>query len=160
MLRLQYDEISPITGNKSVLIEEDSFSGDIVKLCMETGYQTYENSWKVSNEEIIANLENQFPYQVVDTRFVDHSTNNIWYKTFLISPNVILYPDGNLWKVSYLTELDPGNGIPIQVPHLPGQMVTKFLDEENATAFEEKKFEDALFEFQRRITEKRLRDEN
>jgi hypothetical protein len=158
-MRLTYDEISPLTGNRTVLIEEDAFSGDIVKLCMETGYQTYENSWKAENEEIVANLENQFPYQVVDSKFIDEG-GNIWYKCFLISPNVLLYPDEHQWRVSNLIELDPGNGVPIQVPHAPGQMVTKYLDESNSSIFEKTKFEDALFEFQKRITEKRLKDEN
>lgn len=159
MLRLSYDEISPITGNQSVLVEQDVFSGDHVKLCMETGYQTYFNSWKVGNEEIIANLENQFPYEVVDTKFID-SNGNVWYKAFLISPNVLLYPDEKLWKVSDLVELDPGDGISVEVPVSPDRTITKYLDERNSSIFKETKFEDALFEFQKRITEKRTRDEN
>jgi hypothetical protein len=158
-LKLDYDEISPITGRKTVLVEEEEFSGDSVKLCMETGYQTYERLWKVENEEIIANLENQFPYQVVDSKFID-SNDNVWYKSFLISPNVLLYPDGKTWKVSFLIDLDPGNGVPIQVPTSENTFAIKFLDEATSSVYKETEFEDALFEFQRRITEKRLRDEN
>lgn len=158
-MKLTYDEISPITGNRTVLVEEEEFSGDNVKLCMETGYQTYQFNWRVENEEIIANLENQFPYNVVDSKFIDPG-GNVWYKSFLISPNVLLYPDEKTWKVAFLVELDPGDGVPIQVPTSENTFATKYLDEANSSTFEETKFEDALFEFQRRITEKRLRDEN
>jgi hypothetical protein len=158
-MRLLYDEISPITGNKSVLVEHDQFSGDDVKLCMESGYQTYFTSWKITNEELIADLENQFPYDVVKSKFID-SGGNVWFKSFLISPNVLLYPDDNSWCVANLIDLDPGSGIAIPIPISPDTIINRYLDESNTSIFGQFNFEDALFEFQRRIAISRLENEN
>ena len=158
-MRLNYNEISPITGNLTVLTEIDDFSSDTVKLCMESGYQTYLNSWRIENSEIISKIEEQFPFDVVNTKFIDASTGNIWYKTFLLSPSVLLFPDEKLWRVAALLETDPGSGIEIQVPVSPNTNVTKYLDLESSSEFSEFHFEDALFEFQKRISENN-RDEN
>ena len=160
-MKLTLDEISPITGRCTVMVEEDPFIGDTVKMCMESGYQTYVGSWKVENEEVIANIENQFPECVVDSKYIDDN-GNIWYRSFLISPNVILYPDREIsddgflkfvWKVTTLTTFDPGAGRVFEVGN-----ETKYLDEVNAMIFNENEFEDALYGFQQLITSTRNTD--
>ena len=39
-INLDYDEISPVTGNKCVIIEADTETGDEHRMCMESGYVT------------------------------------------------------------------------------------------------------------------------
>ena len=40
VLKLEYDDISPFTGNKCVLIEADEKTGTESRICMESGYTT------------------------------------------------------------------------------------------------------------------------
>ena len=44
-LKADYDEISPITGNKCVIIEVDEQSNTTSYICMESGYAN--PSWNV-----------------------------------------------------------------------------------------------------------------
>ena len=39
-IKLDYDEVSPITGNKCVIVEADKESGEEHRMCMESGYVT------------------------------------------------------------------------------------------------------------------------
>lgn len=48
-MKLQFDEVSPITGNLCVLTEKDPDSGRSVRLCTESGYLGHEN---LSDEEL------------------------------------------------------------------------------------------------------------
>lgn len=159
MLRLSYDEISPITGNKSVLVEQDPFTNDQVKLCMESGYQTYLKNWKSDNIELISDLEKQFPEDITKTKIVD-SNGNVWYKSYLVSRNVILFPEETVWKVALLVETDPGSGIDVDIPLTPETTVKKFVDIDNAKVFGLLEYENALFEFQQLITITRMKNEN
>lgn len=162
-MRLQYDGLSPITGKNTLLIESDPVLGEI-KMCMESGYQTYTSTWKLDNEEAIENIEENFPQCVVESRVVDDN-GNVWYRTFLISPNVLLYPDEIddgvfVWKVSTLTDFDPGEGVPYSVPQSDGSILNRYLDDKNAVVFNDDQFEDALFAFQSLIYKVKNEEEN
>ena len=39
-LKLDYDEVSPITQNKCVIVEADTETGEEHRMCMESGYMT------------------------------------------------------------------------------------------------------------------------
>ena len=113
-----YDEKSPITGNFSVLVEKVEFEStapdapkdDIYKICLETGYQTYWNSWKDANTELIAAIESQMPKKIAAHRFVD-SNGHVWYPMMTFSYIAALHPFINSqeqlqWAVSKVTPLD------------------------------------------------------
>ena len=89
-MRLVYDEISPWSGELSVMVEFDSVKQDNVKLCMDTGYQTYEKHWKVDSPSIEI-LEAQQPKIITDTKKID-AGGNVWYKISLVTPLVVLMP--------------------------------------------------------------------
>jgi len=159
MLRLDYDEISPICGEKTVLVEYDGDTNDYVKLCMKTGYQTYVDSWKTSNPDLVT-YESELPQEIADTKYLDGT--NVWYRITLQSPNVILYFQHGKWKVSPLdiTPSEASSAVPIQIPISPTERALKFINLDQTSEFGENDFEDALFDFQAKMTEIRLKNDN
>ena len=153
MLKLDYDEISPITGNKTVLCEYDANMQDTTKICMATGYQTYLNSWK-QGSDLLSDYELQLPTEVLNSKVVD-SNGNVWYKTVLQSPRVILYPKGEFWKVVPLSESpnEVDEIVPIIVPIGLDNRGTRYLELSKAKTFDSDKFEEALFSFQELIAD-------
>lgn len=114
-VKARYDEKSPITGNYTVLAEPVEFEqvsekmpkNDVYKICMETGYQTYWNSWKTQNTELLDNLEKQMPEHVARHKFVD-SNGHVWYPMMTFSYICALHPyidnENQLgWAVSEVT---------------------------------------------------------
>jgi len=115
--KLTYDERSPITGNFTVLVEDVEHNGktDLYKVCMETGYQTYYNTWRDSNPEIIAVVERQMPDYVVASKFVDKLGVH-WYPMMTMSIFGILHPiKDNMnqlkWAFSDLSRIEDSNEI-------------------------------------------------
>jgi hypothetical protein len=117
-LKAGYDEKSPITGNYKVLVEPVEFDNvpeglpkkDIYKICMETGYQTYWNSWKTSSPEILDNLEKQMPEHVANHKFVD-GNGHVWYPMMTFTYIAALHPyiDSNNqmgWAVSKVSPIE------------------------------------------------------
>jgi hypothetical protein len=103
-VKTTYDEKSPITGNftvmSEVIVHDDLDEGaiamglpkeDIYKICMETGYQTYWDSWKESNTEFIKTLEAQMPAWMPAYKYVD-SYKRLWYPMLAVSYVATLHP--------------------------------------------------------------------
>lgn len=100
-VKTTYDERSPITGNFTVMVEtitnedlpEESNlpKQDTYKICMETGYQTYWDSWKEDNTEFITSLESQMPNWIIKFKYVD-SYKRIWYPMLAVSYVATLHP--------------------------------------------------------------------
>jgi hypothetical protein len=94
-----YDEKSPLTGNYKVLVEKVDFEtddpnipkNDTYKICMETGYQTYWNAWKVENEDMLLHIEKQMPSKIASHKFVD-SNGHVWYPMVTFSYFAALHP--------------------------------------------------------------------
>jgi hypothetical protein len=116
-VKTTYDEKSPITGNFTVMSEEitnedlpegsDLPKVDLYKICMETGYQTYWETWREVNIEFIKHLESQMPSWLVNYKYVD-SYKRIWYPMLAVSYVATLYPfpesDGQLgWSVATIS---------------------------------------------------------
>lgn len=118
-VKTTYDERSPITGNFTVMAEtitnddlpenSDLPKTDIYKICMETGYQTYWNSWKENNVQFIKDLESQMPSWLSNYKYVD-SYKRIWYPMLAVSYVATLYPfpesDNQLgWAVASISPI-------------------------------------------------------
>lgn len=156
-MRLNYDELSPITGNMCVMVELDATKGEHMKLCMESGYQTFD-SWK-DGTDIVEKFLSVSPELVKTTKFIDDN-NNVWVKIIMMTPDVVLNPDlvigeddnvKMIWKVSTFRLLDEGvlpdkNMVTVQI----GDRF-KVLDEDTCSIFDELDFENATLEFYSRI---------
>lgn len=116
-VKTTYDERSPITGNFTVMVEQvtndDLPDGiqvpkhDTYKICMETGYQTYWETWREDNTEFITSLESQMPSWIVNYKYID-SYKRVWYPMLAVSYVATLHPypdaDGQLgWAASTIS---------------------------------------------------------
>jgi hypothetical protein len=91
-----FDEISPVTGELAVLIEDNH------RIDFSSGYQNLKDSWTTSNEDLITEVESQLPSYIINKRFIDE-TNNIWYLIIASNEKSMLYPviENDLyWAVS------------------------------------------------------------
>jgi len=158
-MRLNYDEISPITGNMCVMVEHDSTKNQNMRLCMESGYQTFD-SWK-NGSEIVEKFLSVSPQLIQNTAVIDEN-DNVWVKIIMMTPDIVLNPDlraredgtyEDVWKVSSFTLLDEGvlpepNIVSVQVGNR-----FKVLDESTSMYYGEYDFEEATIEFYRRVNE-------
>ena len=156
-MKLNPDEISPITGNLCVFVEYDINSQQDTKLCMESGYHTFE-SWKIGSEEL-KRFEDASPEFILKTRFEDG--DQIWYKITMFTKDALLCPeDDGRWKVNSFRELsvdetfDPIEMIMQTETDGEGNEIKRVLDEKYASYFSETEFEDAIIEFYKRCSEK------
>lgn len=88
-MRLNYDEISPFTNKKTILIEYDENAEQNMRLCMTTGYHTFD-SWKSDSEEVIR-FEMSSIDDVNDLR--KDVTGQAWYPILLINREFVLKPE-------------------------------------------------------------------
>lgn len=148
-MRLNYDELSPITGTMSVLVEHED--GVTMKMCMESGYQTY-NSWKIGSEELTA-FESSSPDIILDSKFVDEKKGQVWYKTAIFSKGFVLYPDGELWKVGKFKEFVEGETVRFEWATMKKEDQLFVLDDKNAKIFTDNEFIEAYVEFNNSIAQ-------
>lgn len=152
MIRQIYDETSPITGNRCVLVEPDAEKRDNLKLCMESGYHTYEMHWKVGSDAI-EQLERTLPNIIINSKFTD-SSGQVWYKMMLITPFLILIPEPNdtgteEWVIYTLKDGDPVNDeIVMSIESEDGNLIYRAIDKDSRQAFPEYKFDMAMDAYQ------------
>ena len=144
-MKFNYDEISPITGNESVMKEDD------LRICFESGYHTY-NDWTLGSDSQIE-FASKSPDEIVDTKRIIEG--QVWYLLSLFSEDHVLIPkDGkwivNTWRdreefceVNYELTREMSNGV---------NNYTQVLDFLNESEFDQ--FIDAYNEFQKRINER------
>lgn len=138
-----YDEISPITGNKSVIREGD------LRICFESGYHTYD-SWEIGSEEQI-NFASKSPENIVKSQKVING--QVWYLISLFSENHVLLPDedGSGRIVNSWRDLEPESEIKYELTREMSNGTQKYiqvLDPNTEKHFIE--FEDAYNEFHKR----------
>ena len=140
-MKLTYDEISPITGNKTVLIEYDDLHGT-TKLCMESGYQHLERY--VDGSQVCDDFELTCPQIIKQSKFVD-GKNKVWYKLIIVTPTLILLPTATQWKIVGLRKMNVDEDITnSEVTLVSGDEVT-VLDTMTELVFD--KFQDAIDNF-------------
>ena len=148
-INLDYDEISPITGNKCVIVEGDTTNGDEHRMCMESGYVTRTSlvpESKACNQHEIGCTELMKKLQMVDTNL-----NSVWYPTFMQMPGGMLYcegdgntPDDYKWCVAKIVQLNGEERKKYPVPGKENEYYTSKLDTNNAQKFNGFDFENAL----------------
>ncbi len=104
-MKLSYDEISPFTKNMSVLVEDIPELGDKMKMCMDTGYQTYATLFKAGSQVIKDLALNP---ATMETAILDDN-GNYWFKYMSIDERgrYALIPTvqpegGQLWEIRKL----------------------------------------------------------
>ena len=75
-MKLDYDEISPITGNKCVVVEADEKANLQSYLCMESGYTTTDQLIKGGPH--IEQFESQITELMLDLKYEDEETDLAW----------------------------------------------------------------------------------
>ena len=90
-MKLDYDEISPITGEKTVVVEPLEIGGDtFVKMCLESGYHTQTN-WTEDSPELETYMENITQHNI-DHKIVAED-GSIWFPYTLTTQKATIFAD-------------------------------------------------------------------
>jgi hypothetical protein len=147
-MNVDYDEISPITGNKCVVVEADPGANIQSYLCMESGYTTTDQL--INDGTYIEKHEEQLTELMLDAKYIDTETNLVWYPTFMQMPGGMLYPDGDSsnikWKVAKIIPIFGDERLKYPVPGKDGEFFTSRLDVDNANSYNSDDFKSALEE--------------
>ena len=145
-MKIDYDGISPITGNKCVVVEADEKMNIQSYLCMESGYTTTDQLIKEGS--YIEKHEANLTELMVDAKHEDVSTNLVWYPTFMQMPGGMLFPEGTVnnltWKVARVIPLFGDDRLQYPVPGKDGEYFTSKLDVDNANIYDTGDFKLAL----------------
>ena len=162
-LKLDYDEISPITRNKCVIVEADTETGEEHRMCMESGYMT-RSSFKFNSPEC-ANHEKGCSALMIKLRMNDNNLETVWYPTFMQLPGVMMYVEGQgkvpndyNWSVAKVVPIIGEDRLKFPVIGKENEYHTTRLDVENAVKFKAFEFETALEAFY--DFKKNIEDEN
>jgi hypothetical protein len=145
-MNIDFDEISPITGNKCVVVEAEPDNNVISYLCMESGYTTTDQL--VKDGPYIEKHEEQLTELMLDAKHDDEETGLVWYPTFMQMPGGMLYPDGTPdaieWKVAKVVPIFGDERLQYPIPGKEGEYFTSKLDVDNANSYNTGDFKKAL----------------
>ena len=146
-LKLDYDEISPITSNTCVIVEADEQTGEEHRICMESGFVT--RTSLVIDSEACLKFEEKCSELMKKVRANDNKLGTTWYPTFMQLPGVMLYISGTtpmdlMWNVARIVPIYGEERKQYPVPGSENQYYTTRLDVDNQIVFDGRKFEDAL----------------
>ena len=161
-MNLDYDEVSPITGNKCVVVEADEKADVVSYLCMESGYTTIDQLIKGS--PYLEQHEENLTEFMIDCKHEEEETGLVWYPTFMQMPGGMLYPEGdhptNLkWKVAKVVNISGDERLQYPIPGRDGEYFTSKLDVDNANIYDTDDFKIALEELYD-IVKQTIDDEN
>ena len=147
-MNLDYDEISPITGNKCVVVEADADANIQSYLCMESGYTTTDQL--IKDGPYVEKHEENLTELMLDAKHEDEETGLVWYPTFMQMPGGMLYPEGTVrelkWKVAKVIPIFGEERLKYPVPGKEGEYYTSKLDVDNANIYDTNDFKLALEE--------------
>jgi len=146
-MKIDYDEISPITGNKCVIVEADENTNVESRICMESGYSTADTL--KTDSKTIETYEQSLTQFMRDKKFVDEDSGLVWYPSFMQLPGGMLYCDeidnSELqWKVAGVVEISDEDRKQYPVPGKSDEYYTSRLDVDNAKTYDKYDFETAL----------------
>ena len=131
---------------------------------METGYQTYWDSWKEDNVEFIKSLEANMPSWLINYKYVD-SYKRVWYPMLAVSYVATLYPfpegDSQLgWAVATISpvqdesELEGNHILKLPLQTSEGVKLAYYkVDSETAQKWSFNEFESAFDTYHSIVTE-------
>tara|TARA_R110001592_G_C12667708_1_gene703171 strand:- start:49 stop:552 length:504 start_codon:yes stop_codon:yes gene_type:complete len=145
-MNIDFDEVSPITGNKCVVVEAEPDNNVISYLCMESGYTTTDQL--IKDGTYIETHEEQLTDLMLDAKHEDKETGLVWYPTFMQMPGGMLYPDGTPtaieWKVARVVSIFGDERLQYPIPGKEGEYFTSKLDVDNANSYNTGDFKIAL----------------
>tara|TARA_A100001201_G_scaffold107308_1_gene91804 strand:+ start:400 stop:930 length:531 start_codon:yes stop_codon:yes gene_type:complete len=157
-LKLDYDEVSPITENKCVIVEADDKSGEEHRMCMESGFVT--RTSLVPNSKACSKHEMGCSELMKRLQMVDMRLNSVWYPTFMQGPNCMLYCEGNgatpsdyNWSLAKVVPIVGDERLKYPVVGKTDEYHTSRLDVDNAEKFPGYSFETALDAFYKTVQE-------
>ena len=147
-MKLEYDSISPITGNKCVLEEANTVDNTVSFLCMESGFTSHENL--IKDSEFQKKYESKLTELMISCK-VTAEDNIVWYPTFMQLPGGMLYIEGKskdewYWKVAKVVPLNEEERKQYPIIGKPNEFHTSRLDVDNAKQYNNGDFELALDE--------------
>ncbi len=148
-MKIDYDEISPITGNKCVIVEADENTNIESRICMESGYSTADTLKQGSNT--IEKYEQGLSKFMCEKKFIDETSGLIWYPSFMQLPTGMLYCDEDSnsqlqWKVAGVVEITEKDRQKYPIPGKSDEYFTTRLDVDSAKTYDKYDFETALDE--------------
>ena len=147
-MKIDYDSISPITGNKCVVEEANERDNSVSYLCMETGFTSNENL--IEKSKFQKSYEKALTELMIKCKFVDND-NKAWYPTFMQMPGAMLFCEGQsiyewYWKVARIVPITGEERLKYPVLGKTDEYHTSRLDVENAKSFNKNDFQTALDE--------------
>ena len=147
-MNIDYDSISPITGNKCVLEESNPQDNTTSFLCMESGFTSHEHLKE--GTEFQERYEKRLTELMLSCKMID-DTNKAWYPTFMQMPGGMLYIEGNSaqswkWKVAEVVPLEGDERLQYPIPGKENEYHTSRLDVDNAKTYDTNDFQTALDE--------------
>jgi hypothetical protein len=145
-MNLNYDGISPITGNKCVLEEANTHDNSVSYLCMESGFTSHENLHEGS--EFQQKYEINLTELMLSCKIVDEDSR-AWYPTFMQLPGAMLYAEGQSaqswnWMVAKIIPVWGDDRLNYPIPGQENEYYTSKLDVENAKVYSNNDFKTAL----------------
>lgn len=157
-IKLEYDEISPVTNNECVIVEADTKSGEEHRMCMESGFVT--RTSLVPDSKACELHEQGCTELMKKLKLVDLNLNSVWYPTFMQTPQAMLYCEGNgktpedyNWALAKVVTIDGDERLKYPVPGKEGEYFTSKLDVDNAEKFPAHSFETVLDMFYKILQE-------
>ena len=146
-IQLEYDAISPLTGNRCVIVEADENTNIESYICMESGYTTLDNL-KIGSDTS-KEYEKSLTQLMIDARYEDNLSGLVWYPSFMQMPGSMLYcigdtPDELKWQVARTVPIIGEERKQYPIPGRVDEYYTSKLDVENAKTYGKYDFKDAL----------------
>lgn len=119
-------------------------------LCMNCGYTT--NSLYIDGSEKIQEWEESTPVLIKKAKFLDESTNLVWYPSVLNFPSIgMIFPDGTneydwIWRAAEVVTIPENERSQYPIPGKDGEFYTNKLDLENSKVYDQDKFRDACID--------------
>lgn len=136
-MKLDYDEISPITNNLCVLVEALD-NGMNSYMCMESGFVT--NDMLRIDSDMVSQYEQHMSQLMRDVKYVDEPRGLVWYPTYMQVGNFALYCTGTSakdlgWEIATIVPLSEEDSKNYPIPGQEGQYFTSRIDTDNSQFF-------------------------
>ena len=148
-MKVDYDSISPVTGNKCVLEESNPNDNTTSYLCMQSGFTTHEHL--IEGSDFQKRYEERLTELMLSCKMICPDTDKAWYPTFMQMPGGMLYIEGESneswnWKVARVVPIIGEERKQYPIPGKENEYHTSRLDVDNANTYDNNDFQNALDE--------------